>query len=123
MAKRLHDVVEEAPCGIAYILALPVREAVAQATFKLVNGQTNPSANSQNINTALDQWIGSAILELVPAVCRPNLELRKSRLNGLDLRQEFCTCEIATVHGLRADSDGIDLLWVLRRVRLDCFEV
>jgi hypothetical protein len=32
MAERLHNIVEEALGGIAYILALPVRETIAQAT-------------------------------------------------------------------------------------------
>lgn len=94
MSECLHDVVEEAGRGVAVGLSLPVREAVGE----------------QDVDTAGDQGIGSSILVFVPAVGGPDLETGDGLLDLVDSLQEFGAGEIAAVHRLGANGDGVDLV-------------
>lgn len=94
MSESLHDVVEEAGRGVAVGLSLPVREAVGE----------------QDIDTAGDQGIGSSILVFVPAVGGSDLEAGDGLLDLVDSLQEFGAGEVAAVHRLGANGDGVDLV-------------
>lgn len=100
MSECLHDVVEEAGRGVAVGLALPVREAVGE----------------QDIDTAGDQGIGSSILVFVPAVGSSDLEAGNGLLDLVDSLQEFGAGEVATVHRLGSNGDGVDLVLVVGSV-------
>ena len=67
----------------------------------------------------LDDRIGRAVLELVPAVGRADLDTGEGGLHVLDLGQELLARKVAAVHALGADGDGVDLVEVGRGVRLD----
>jgi hypothetical protein len=66
-----------------------------------------------NIRCA-DDGVTGTVGELVPRICSANLHARGQRsLDGLDLALELVACEVAAIHGLGTDCDGIDGIIVL----------
>lgn len=66
------------------------------------------------IDAALNQRIGSAIGELVPAIRCPDSKRGKLVLDLIDALQQLFGRKTATVETLGSDSDGVDDLFVTR---------
>ncbi len=75
-----------------------------------------PKSNLQKVNTALDYRVCGAVGEFVPRICCANLVARKHVLDIIDLAEQLSSVEGAPVKSLRANSDGIDLVWILGNV-------
>lgn len=100
-SNSLHDILEETGgSSRTSSLTLPIREGI----------------HEQNIHIALDQRVGSTIMVLVPTVCGSDLECRDGLLCILDLLEELVAGEVSTIHSLGADSDGVNLIGILRSV-------
>lgn len=101
VAESLLDVVEVGlGRAIADVVTLPVGEGVGH----------------EQLHAALDDGIGSAVGVLVPGVRGADKGAGQRVGDVVDLLEELLAGEVAAVQGLGADSDGVDLVLVLRNI-------
>lgn len=110
VGQSLSHIIEISVGGIVEFLALPVGEAVGKTICALAmkTAYTGYRASSHVSDTTLDQWVGSSISELVPAIRSTNSDLGELLLNLLNTLQEFIGRKGATVEGLGANSDSVN---------------
>lgn len=103
MSHSLLHIIEVGSRGVADLLSLPVGEGI----------------DHQELDTTGDESVGGAIGVLVPRVGGTDQSIGEGALHIIDFREEGGTGQGAAVEGLRADSDGVDLVFIARNGGLE----
>ena len=72
----------------------------------------------QVLDATLDERIRRAIGIFVPGVCRTDSNGGKHLLDLVDLVQQLCARESATIHGFGTDGDRLHDIFIARHSRL-----
>lgn len=103
-----------------------LRHIIEISLLSTVDGNALPESKSVDeeiLHTTLEQRIGSAVVELVPAVGETDLDVGELLLDLVDSVEEIVGGHVAAVEGLRADCDGLDNILVTGNVLLKSFEI